>query len=245
MLYFSLTPQIYAVHFENAVILLDIKNDNYLSLIDDAAKNLTYILKHPFKKNDDGTYKSLDESDDRPFWIQEFLKNNFIQESSEKHRKDIAPDAIIAGGLREYQWDTKVDWKPFQKSSYVAIFKALIVLGRVHRTLRKNKLGGLFDLIRKNNNKTSIHPSQKEIEELAAAVDAASILYFKKTYCLAWATTFCILALKKGWPANLLIGVQTNPFYAHAWAEIDNIVINDDPQVNQVLSIIAQIHEKH
>lgn len=246
MVHFSLTSLVYAAHFENAIILLDIKNDNYLSLIDDSAEYLRYVLNTPFKRLEHGKYEPIPQSEKYPeysFWISEFLKNAFIQENASDNRKNIASIPPIPGGLREYQWDTKTDWKSLKKGSFWGKIKAFWVLAKVHKILKKNKLAGIFDLIKKNNKSYSYNPTHEEIERLSAEVDAASILYFKKTYCLVWATTFCILALKKGWPCKLVIGIQTNPFYAHAWAEINDKVINDDPQVNQVLSIMCKLPE--
>ncbi|MOA23514.1 hypothetical protein D3C78_1441400 [compost metagenome] len=31
-----------------------------------------------------------------------------------------------------------------------------------------------------------------------------------------------------GFNTDLIIGVRANPFFAHAWLQIDNVVLNDD-----------------
>ena len=116
------------------------------------------------------------------------------------------------------------------------------MLAKIHRILKHKGIKGVLDAIKATTatHKKLRQPTDQEINKLAAVVDAASLLYPKKTYCLAWASTFVLLSLKKNWACNLAIGIQTNPFYAHAWAEISGKVIHDDPVIAQVLSVILR-----
>ena len=243
-IYFSLTPYLYAATFDNAIIILDGKADKYLSLIDDAATFFRLILKQQFIKHHDGSYRPLNTDqanhhDDYNYWITYFLDKQFITYGMQPTHLQ-AP--LKAGGLIGYRWDTKKQWSPFSTASMIDIAKAFWILARVHRTINKKGMLGVINLIQKNTaHKNPSIPSEKHIEKLSASVDAASLLYPAKTLCLAWAATFVILALRKGWKINFVIGVQTNPFYAHAWAEtISGTVINDDPLITQTLAIILK-----
>lgn len=244
-IYFSLTPYLYAATFDNVIIILDSKADKYLSLIDDAATFFRLILEQQFIKNNDGTYHPLntnqsnDNNDNLNYWITYFLDKEFITYGIHPTHLH-AP--LKAGGLIGYRWDTKKEWSPFSTASMIDTAKAFWILARVHRTIHKKGILGIITFIQKSaTNKNPSIPSNKQIEKLSASVDAASLLYPKKTLCLAWAATYVILALHKGWKINFVIGVQTNPFYAHAWAEtISGTVINDDPLITKALAIILK-----
>jgi Transglutaminase-like superfamily len=252
MIYFSLAKEIYATEFEDAVIILNVAHDQYLSLIDAAAKHFKCIVSTPFTYHETNKYipciEHCDEGTVQSFndWITEFLNQGFIIKTNSPETKKVNPGAKVSGGLREYRWDTKKDWKPLRKTSYYATLKALLTLIRVNRTIKKQSMRGLFSLV--NTTKTFIAPTnipKEPLEHIIAAVDSATKLYPKKTYCLGWATTFVIEARKKGINCNLVVGIQTNPFYAHAWAQLeDNTVVNDDPQITEVLSIIATLPEE-
>ncbi len=106
--------------------------------------------------------------------------------------------------------------------------------------MKRRGIGGILHYIEKYSRKKRLIPDEIEVQTLANTIDAASLIYPKKTFCLAWAATFVIIARKKGWDSNLVIGIQSHPFYAHAWVEIDGKVIHDDPTIAEVLSIILK-----
>lgn len=249
LIYFSLTSHVYAARYENSIIILDSFNDQYLSFIDDAAQYFEFVLNNSFQQDKDGTFIPVEvtgefkwDLDQLNSSIMHFIGKKLIFESSKEGRKIITPLPLRSGGLIEYCWDHKPSWKPFVQASKIQTIKAFCELVTVHRIMKKKGIKGILDVIKKTsaNLKILYQPTEQEINKLAETVDAASILYPKKTYCLAWASTFVLLALKKNWPCNLAIGIQTNPFYAHAWAEIAGKVIHDDPIIAQVLSVILR-----
>jgi hypothetical protein len=62
---------------------------------------------------------------------------------------------------------------------------------------------------------------------ICAAVDRARTFYVKRAWCLqSAAAAVCFLRLS-GIPAELVIGVRKIPFSAHAWAELDGVVLNN------------------
>ncbi len=239
---FSLSPSFYAARCESSIILLDLANDRYFSLIEEAARYFGKICDEKLVFNQ-GIYAFLhpDSEGEEKLnrWIKEFVEKGYINFTIEGGR-GIAKDPLKKGGLCDYQWDSKHSWTPFSAASKVEIIKAFFVLAKVHRFLKKGEMkagvewmDSLLKPIRKN-------PRDAEVEKLAAAVDAATLLYPTKSYCLAWAMTFAVLSLKKRWNIDFVIGVQSSPFYAHAWVEQDGKVINDDPRVREYLSKIYQ-----
>ncbi|HEX8692967.1 MAG TPA: lasso peptide biosynthesis B2 protein [Longimicrobium sp.] len=78
------------------------------------------------------------------------------------------------------------------------------------------------------------------VRTLCAAVDRAQSYYLKRAWCLQRsAAAVCLLRLR-GVPADLVVGVQKIPFYAHAWAEVDGVVVNDSPSVKAMYPEIAR-----
>jgi len=77
------------------------------------------------------------------------------------------------------------------------------------------------------------------LEKICSAVDMACIWYWKQVLCLQRsAATVCLLRTY-GFPADLIIGTQNVPFKAHAWVEIDDLVVNDKPYMHE---IYAELH---
>ena len=240
-IYFSLAPHLYASYFDGTIIILNSASDKYLSLIEDAAHYFKAVLSSPFIKEGDACYRMVESSDDQDqynYWISYFIEKQFII-LSPNHGIAIA-SPLQDGGLVDYRWDLKKSWQPFSKASVLTTAQALFMLARVHRSMRRKGMQEIFDWIHDYSHNKKLHePSEQEIQKLSAAVDAASLLYPKKTVCFPWAVTYVLLALKRKWNIQLAMGIQTNPFYAHAWAQTSSgKVINDDPVVAQVLSVI-------
>lgn len=245
MIYFSLLPHLYAARFDNSIIILDSVQDKYLSIVDTAAQYLYGILNDSFEQDQQKRFVSVEKVYDLEqlnYWVSYFVEMGFIIESSSVNRKVILSSPLFPGGLKDYQWDMKSNWKPFKLAFKIEVIKTFFYLAKIHRILKSKGIQGILDEIKKivSNQKKSNIPSEEAINRLSAAIDAASLLYPKKTYCLAWASTFVLIALKNNWACNLVIGIQTNPFYAHAWAELAGKVIHDDPAIAQVLSIILK-----
>lgn len=241
-IHFSLASSLYATTYDNAIIILDALADKYLSIIDEAALFLKLILEHAFIQNNNGMYsitnkEQKDKEDLYNYWISYFAEKKFIIPAT---HPTILTTALQPGGLKEYRWDFKKSWKPFKESSFFNTLTALYMLAKVHRTIKRKGILGIIQLIEKYTTQKKLYnPTSQEIEKLSASVDAASLLYPQKTVCLPWAATYVALALQKKWNIHFVIGVQTKPFYAHAWAETsDGTVINDDPLIAQALSII-------
>lgn len=243
MISFTLTPHIYAAEFLDSIIILDSDNDNYLSLIDDAAHYFKIVLQHQFTTDGTNWYCAQlpNDTDEITSWIEHFVESQFIVQQSSMLKKTLAPQPIKTGGLHDYQWDTKSTWSPFKQARKWEIITACIQLAKVHRMIKRSGIKELLEKIKKSNKASTYQPTDLEVSQLAAAIDAASLLYPQKTLCLAWAATFALMAGKKKWLCSFVIGVQTNPFYAHAWAETaDGTVINDDPAIGETLSMILR-----
>lgn len=89
----------------------------------------------------------------------------------------------------------------------------------------------------------TVLPRPRSIERahrICGAVDRAAIYYFKRAWCLQRsALAVCLLRIA-GYPAQLTIGAHRVPFYAHAWAELGEDVVNDDPAVRTFYRVLER-----
>jgi hypothetical protein len=65
------------------------------------------------------------------------------------------------------------------------------------------------------------------IEETATSVITAGAFYPRRAMCLEQSLALFVLLRRRGVPADLRVGVQTLPFSAHAWVEVDGQPINE------------------
>jgi len=88
-----------------------------------------------------------------------------------------------------------------------------------------------------------VHPGACEtatVQQLCHAIDVAAALYFKQTLCLQRSAAAACLLKRHGFAAELVIGVQQLPFLAHAWVELNGLVVNDKPYMSDIYSVLAR-----
>jgi hypothetical protein len=244
---FALAVGVYTARFDETIIVLDTIKDAYISLIENGAKYFELIITefcivthHGYRLSSVTGENTGDNT--LTYWISHFRERKLIVKVAENtETRAFIPLPLKSGGLIDYAWNYKVSWEPVSQSSKWGILKAFYQLIHVHHTIKRGGLKKLLETLESNSTRKKLKkPSEEEIQQLARNVDAATLLYPKKTVCLAWAATFVLLAIKRGFQCNLVIGIQAKPFYAHAWAESAGNVIHDDPQVAHVLSIILR-----
>lgn len=71
-------------------------------------------------------------------------------------------------------------------------------------------------------------------------LDRAASYYFKRAWCLQRSAATVLLLRFRGVPAQLVIGVERVPFYAHAWVEVAGRVVNDSPEVALRCSVLER-----
>lgn len=102
--------------------------------------------------------------------------------------------------------------------TYVGTIMRLYGFARCHRLARKCAVAARV-------------PTDETVERTCRAVDRAGIFYPKKAWCLQRSVTTVCLLRRRGVPAQLVIGARRMPFHAHAWVEVDGVVINDPPEI--------------
>lgn len=75
-------------------------------------------------------------------------------------------------------------------------------------------------------------------ERICAAVDLASIWYWKPVLCLQRSAATACLLKRHGVRAQMILGAQQMPFKAHAWVEVDGRVVNDKPYMREIYAVL-------
>lgn len=75
-------------------------------------------------------------------------------------------------------------------------------------------------------------------ERICSAMDMACIWYWKEALCLQRSAATTCLLRRHGVPAQLVIGAQQLPFKAHAWVEVNGLVVNDKPYMREMYFVL-------
>jgi hypothetical protein len=121
------------------------------------------------------------------------------------------------------------------------VSRALLLLKRVHRCSKKERIGGLTLLITGALDRRDLSDAvPAHFDAYVLALNVACFLYPRRTKCLEWACALILLSAQFGLRSKLIVGVQNRPFYAHAWVESDGSVVGDDPLRRKQLAVILE-----
>lgn len=122
---------------------------------------------------------------------------------------------------------------------FVSLSRAYCELLRFEWYLRGGNFGGLYRRVKDCPVRDCL--SRKiDPPPIVRFVNIACAFYFKKVLCLQRAAVTTCLLRKTGIPAQLVIGVQTLPYGAHAWVEVEGAVVNDKAYTQQMYTVLSR-----
>jgi hypothetical protein len=75
------------------------------------------------------------------------------------------------------------------------------------------------------------------VEDTARAVITAAVFYPRRAMCLEQSLALFALLRRRGIDAEIRFGIQTLPFSAHAWVEVDGAPVNEKhDQIEQLVT---------
>ncbi len=77
-------------------------------------------------------------------------------------------------------------------------------------------------------------------EELSHSMDLACVFYFKRVLCLQRSAATAILLRRHGWNSEMVTGAQLLPEEFHAWVEVEGIVVNDKPYMQEIYQVLER-----
>lgn len=117
------------------------------------------------------------------------------------------------------------------------VLKAYIHLILFDVYVVRGNFTALYDRVRRYSQ--SDHEADSEAaKRICAAMDMASIWYWKKVLCLQRSAATTCLLRRYGVPAQMVMGAQQVPFKAHAWVEVDGQVVNDKSYMPEIYGVL-------
>lgn len=112
-----------------------------------------------------------------------------------------------------------------------SVLSALFGLAQMRMRLRLNGLSGSIAYLHALGREArEFHPSLLEpAATIASAYARASRLFGKHDRCLLWSYALGAALRRQRLPATIVIAVSAWPFVAHAWVQLDRLVVNEDP----------------
>ena len=117
------------------------------------------------------------------------------------------------------------------------VMRAYLMLIYFDLFLVRKDFRGLYNKVRRFP-LASVQTDPGTSARTCAAMDTASIWYWKEVLCLQRSAATACLLRTYGLPAQMLIGVQQVPFRAHAWVELAGQVVNDRPYVRDMYAVL-------
>ena len=121
----------------------------------------------------------------------------------------------------------------------VSLSRAYFQLLRFEIYLHRDDFHGLYKRV-KECPVEDRHSRRVGPQPTVRSVNLACAFYFKKVLCLQRAAVTTCLLRKSGIAAQLVIGVQTLPYGAHAWVEVEGAVVNDKSYTSQMYSVLSR-----
>jgi transglutaminase-like putative cysteine protease len=79
------------------------------------------------------------------------------------------------------------------------------------------------------------------VERAAYHVAVAAAFFPGRAVCLEQSLALYLLLRGRGVPAELRLGVQVYPFYAHAWVELHGEPVNEDRETVEKFRMLPEV----
>ncbi|MCG1046899.1 MULTISPECIES: lasso peptide biosynthesis B2 protein [Mycetohabitans] len=232
-----LMPHVFGACFAQQIILLDVVRDRYAVLTERQSAALAQQLglsDARFARVEAVQSASILEELKRAQWIS---VTSFAEADAKLNMLSPSP---TTGGMSANGWKLPEDAFA-RRPAWTRIVKALFLLRSVHRCAARQGLAGLLQLCHQAHREASLRIGLPD--DYAPFVDAlnwACLFYPRSTKCLEWSVALTVLCARAGLALKLVIGVQSFPFYAHAWSEAGGAVIGDSPLRRKELAVILE-----
>jgi hypothetical protein len=243
-MYFHTPKHVYLTYFNDEIVALNLKKDQYIILSKELSEILGLILNNKFELVS-GKYQLSISNCEKVILPSNFYDNlKYFQEIDIlcKHTFNY-PNSKFINKKKPSAGASNVDWKIEygdldKKVSKWLVLEAYYSLIKVYFILKVFGFYSLIKVIKRKNNSKFQKRNLKEFNILVTALNRACFYYPVRTKCLEWSAALAMLALKRRWKCNIEIGVQNLPFVAHAWVKSNGKVIADTENLPKTLSVI-------
>ncbi|MCG1042044.1 lasso peptide biosynthesis B2 protein [Mycetohabitans sp. B8] len=232
-----LMPHVFGACFAKQLILLDVVRDRYAVLTERQSAALASQLGWKdarFAPAEASQPVAMLEELQRAHWVS---ATSFPEVDAKLNTVSPSP---TTGGMSANGWKLPEDAFA-HRPAWTHIARALLVLSGVHRCAARRGLAGLLQLCTRAHREASLRVgAPDDYAPFVNTLNWACLFYPRPTKCLEWSVALTLLCARAGLAAKLVIGVQSFPFYAHAWSEAEGVVIGDSPLRRQELAVILE-----
>jgi hypothetical protein len=116
--------------------------------------------------------------------------------------------------------------------------QSYLLLVRIDLMMRFRSFESIHGLVRIRRATKDCRDKTIGVEIICRTIDLACVFYVKPVLCLQRSAAAAILLRRYGWQAQMIIGAQLIPFKSHAWVEVDGKVVNDNPYMHEIYSVL-------
>ncbi len=181
---------------------------------DDAARSVARDFGQPVER----------VSGDVDAFVERLIADGLVSADDDKARRvpaDAAPAAAPGVGV------TDGEPTPVAHAWLVPCWWVVLAVALARRLLGFARLHALLHRLPRHGRRRDVPAARA----LSAAVDRAARFQPGRAECLERSAAALSLLRLRGWPAEMVIGVQPRPFVAHAWVELEGHVLNDRADV--------------
>ena len=104
--------------------------------------------------------------------------------------------------------------------------------------LLRNDFPALYQRVRNCKVAPGAVLSKGLTDRICRAMDLACVWYPKHALCLQRSAAVTCLLREFGIPAQMVVGAQQVPFQAHAWVELDGVIVNEKSYMHEIYSVL-------
>jgi hypothetical protein len=224
---YTVRDDIHAAWSYGEIVILDVLRDRYFGLGQNASRTFASIASGE-RPDDDAV-------------VAQLLASDLIVPTPDGEIRSVRiTSAPEFGGL------PVCEWRPGEGliARPVGVIAAAVTVAGLDRVLRTLKLRGLIRALQNLN----LRPASAVDDAILGGINSAVIVvrrwYPRRVDCLLGSAVTWSLLIRHGVAAELHIGVQKYPLYAHAWVEHQGRVVNDDSIVSRRLPRVLTLRPK-
>lgn len=228
--YLALDEMVSAVSYNNCLVILKQKTDEFLFLNDSQSDFMRNIWD-----KDASTFTTEEK-----LAVEEMRSIGIVGPQLSPRERPLLEDEKVSIGLTDTRWsqsDVKVDIRSFRPHYF---FKAMYLISSIRKVPEKYRLQRIIDSLRSKREQQKVD-NPRELFLIAENVNFAIRLSIKKVQCLEFAYAACSIAMQCGIFCTFRIGIQTHPFMSHAWIESKAGVVMDRSDLPSELAIIVSV----
>jgi hypothetical protein len=121
------------------------------------------------------------------------------------------------------------------------VIACLVMLAFVDLHARMRGLRSTLRLVRPSSARPCTGDDAALAAETARRVSTAAAFYPRRARCLEQSLALCLLLRRRGVAAEMRLGAQPRPFYAHAWVEVDGVPVAEQADLPLNLTMFPSL----